>query len=236
MVLGQLDDGAQRLLLVLCLPLVDGVFATLLVSGAVETFSDVLSVSLTIFTGAGALAVLYSYSENRKEAISMVKSVSPFLIGGAILVGLVAPIFEQVFNITQLKIAAGLALLVIASEMAGYDLSNKFTVPGIILTGLLLSLQNPDDLTIGVEYLVPAIATVSASLIALYIACYLNSEIMDLNYIRKGGALVLVIIALTMFGLQIPSEIGLGVLMVSFIISIDYKFVVERPWRVLIAA
>ncbi|MFB6077340.1 MAG: hypothetical protein ABEK12_04385, partial [Candidatus Nanohaloarchaea archaeon] len=62
MVLDHLDDGAQRLVLVLCLPLVDGVFATLLVTGALKTFADVVAVALTIFAGAGSLAVLYSHA------------------------------------------------------------------------------------------------------------------------------------------------------------------------------
>ncbi len=236
MVLDRLDDGAQRLLLVLCLPLVDGVFATLLVSGAVQTFSDILTVSLTIFTGAGALAILYSYSDSKEEAMSMVKAVAPYLIGGAIVVGLIAPVFEQIFVVEKIKIAAGIALLVIAGEMTGFSVSDKFAVPGIILTGLLISLQRPEALSVSLDYLMPAISTVVASLIVLYVACYLNSEIINLSYVRKGGAVVLIIIALTLFGLQIPSEFGLGVLMLSFLVAIDYTYLVENPWRVMIAS
>jgi hypothetical protein len=35
------EEGSRRLLFILCLPFLDGVFATLLVTGAVETFSQV---------------------------------------------------------------------------------------------------------------------------------------------------------------------------------------------------
>lgn len=235
MVLDQLDDGAQRLLLVLCLPLVDGVFATLLVSGAIETFSDILTISLTIFTGAGALAVLYSYSESRKEAVNMVKVVSPFLIAGAFLVGLVAPVFEQMFLVGQLEVAAGLALLVIAGEMMGYSLSDRFAVPGIIITGLLLSVDSLSVLTISFGYVFPAVATALVALLALYLACFLNGEILTLEYVRKGGAIVLLIIALTLFGFQIPSEVGLGVLISSLVVAVDYNRLSKETWKILIA-
>jgi len=227
MVLDKLDDGAQRLLFVLCLPFIDGVFATLLVSGAVQTFSDVVTVALTIFAGAGALAVLYSHSESTQDAINMVKLVSPFLIVGAVVVGLIAPVFEQIFVIGQLKIAAGMALVIIAGEMVGFDLSDRFAVPGIILTGLLLSVQSPSSISLSTDYFVPALSTVIVSLSMLYLACYINGDVLDLDYIRKGGSLVLFVIALTLFGFQIPSTVSLGILAFSIAAAIDYNKVIS---------
>ncbi|PSG99967.1 MAG: hypothetical protein BRC28_01840 [Nanohaloarchaea archaeon SW_4_43_9] len=111
----------RKLIFILCLPLVDGVFATLLVTGAVETFSDIVSVALTVFTGAGALAVLYSCSETRKEATRTVLQAAPYLVVGAILISLVAPIYEQLFFIERLRYAAGLALFAIAVKMGGLE-------------------------------------------------------------------------------------------------------------------
>lgn len=220
MVLDYLDDGAQRLVLVLCLPLVDGVFATLLVTGAVETFSDFVAVALTVFTGAGSLAVLYSYSETVDHAKRMVVQVAPLLLAGAVVVALVAPVFSQMFYVSRLRYAAGLALLVIAGRLAGIEVEDQFTVPAVLLTGFVLSLRNPGVLALNYSYVFPALATAGLALLALLLAAHFPQKKLSLRYIRKGGSLVLLTIALSLFGLEIPSEAGLAVLAVAIIASV----------------
>lgn len=214
------DHGTKRLLFILCLPLVDGVFATLLVTGAIETFSDIVAIALTIFTGAGALAVLYSSSGSRKEARRMVRKVTLPLVGGAVVVALIAPVFEQLFFIDRLRYAAGLALFVISLKMFGVDIAEKFSTPGIILTGLVLSLRNPGAVVLSAEYVLPALATVSVALVGLYGASFIDRGRMNLYYIRRGGAAVLGIIALSLFGLNIPSNLGLAVFFLSVMASL----------------
>lgn len=213
------DQDARKLIFILCLPLVDGVFATLLVTGAVETFSDVVAVALTIFTGAGALAVLYSCSENRRQATHTVLQTAPYLVLGALAVSLVAPIFEQLFFIERLRYAAGLALMTIAVKMGGLDVGEWLSVPAILITGMMLSLKNPGSLALSVEYILPALGTAVVALATLFLASRLDTSKLDLKYIRKGGALVLVSIALSMYGLSIPSEAGLAVFALSVFAS-----------------
>lgn len=210
MVLSYLDDGAQRLVFVLCLPLVDGVFATLLVTGAVETFSQAVNVALTVFTGAGALAVLYSESESREHAKKMVVQASVVLVAGALAISLIAPVFEQVFYIERLRYAAGLALLVIAGHLADIELADKFSVPAILLTGAVLSAKNVSAVGFSLEYVAPALATSVAAVSALYLASYLPRGL-NLDYIRKAGALVLGLIAVSQFGVELPSGLGLAI-------------------------
>ena len=230
MVLERLSDGASRHLLVpdkdarklifiLCLPLVDGVFATLLVTGAIETFSDVVSVALTVFTGAGALAVLYSCSETRKEATRTVFRAAPYLVVGAILISLVAPIYEQLFFVGRLRYAAGLALFTIAVKMGGLEVGEWLSVPAILITGMVLSVKNPSSVALSLEYVAPAAGTALVALSALFLASRLDTSQLDLNYIRKGGALVLGSIALSMYGFSIPSGTGLAVLALSVFAS-----------------
>ncbi|MFB6291786.1 MAG: DUF5794 domain-containing protein [Candidatus Nanohaloarchaea archaeon] len=138
----QLDEGTRKLIFVLCLPLVDGVFATLLITGALKTFSSMLTIGLTVFSGAGALTILYSYSDSVEEARHMVSRAFPVLMIGALAVALVAPIFEQLFFVERLQYAAGLALLVIAAQLADLPGSEMLSTPAIIFTGLLLSVHN----------------------------------------------------------------------------------------------
>lgn len=214
------DQDARRLMFILCLPLVDGVFATLLVSGAINTFSSIVSIALTIFTGAGALAVLYSSTESRQEAKRMVNQAAPTLVVGAVIVSLIAPVFEQLIYVDRMSYAAGLALLVISLKMLEVDIAERFSVPAIILTGLVLSAKNLSALAFSLEYVAPAVLTVTVAIIGLYAASMLNPERINLDYIQRGGALVLGIIALSMFGLPVPSGLSLTVFALSVVVSL----------------
>lgn len=209
------DSASRSLLLVLALPFFDGVFATLLVTGAVETFSQMINVAFTIFSGAGALAVLYSESHSREHARNMVKSVVPALIIGAVAVAMVAPVFEQLFNINSLRIAAGLAVLAISGQLAGIEKADFLSVPAIMVTGLLISIRRPDSLYISLNYVMPALQTVLLASLILYIASFLESEKLNLDYVRKGGSLVLVLISASIMGVNLPSELGIMVLALS---------------------
>lgn len=205
------DEGTRRLTFILCLPLLDGVFATLLVTGAVGTFSDMLAVALTVFTGAGALAVLYSNSESFDEAVRMVARASPVLVAGAAIVALIAPVYAQMFYVERLKYAAGIVLLVIAADMLDVDFAENFPVPAVLLTGMAVSLKNPGALQFTLAYLQPAVLTALASIAGLFAASTLASRDLRLDYVRRGGSAVLLIIGLSQFGLRLPSELGLAV-------------------------
>jgi len=214
-----LDKGTKQLIYILCLPLVDGVFASLLVSGAITTFSELIATSLTVFSGAGALAVLYSNSKTAEEAKKMVLKAAPFLIGGALLVGLVAPIYAELFDLGLLRYATGLTLFAIAVQIADLPYSELLPPQAVIFTGMVLSLQSPSALKLGYSYLPEAMLTVSISLVALYAASYLSKMDMDMRYIRVGGASALTILGLSIF-IQLPSMSSLVVLAFSFIASL----------------
>lgn len=215
-----LDDSSRKLAFILCLPLIDGVFATLLVTGAVNTFSQMLNVAITIFTGAGALAVLYSEASDRKEATQMVNRIIPVLLTGVILVALVAPVFEQLFNTSLLKYAAGLAIGSIALQLADIELAERLPPTAVIFTGLVLSYQGSVNLVLTLEYMLPALTTAIIAIIGLHLATGLKKYRMDLRYIRYGGSAVLAIVASSLFGLNVPQNIGPIVFMLSVITSI----------------
>jgi len=215
-----LDDSSRKLAFILCLPLIDGVFATLLVTGAVNTFSQMLNIAITIFTGAGALAVLYSEASNRKEAVQMVNNVIPVLLAGVIAVALIAPIFEQLFSTELLKYAAGLAISSIALQLADIEIAERIPPTAVILTGLLLSYQGPVNLVLTLEYVIPALSTALIAITGLYLATGLKKYGMNLQYIRYGGSAVLGIIAMSLFGLNVPENIGPFVFMLSVLVSL----------------
>lgn len=215
------DQGTQQLVYILCLPLIDGVFASMLVSGAITTFSDIVAASLTLFSGAGALAVLYSNSENVSEARRSVLRAAPVLVIGSVLVGLIAPIYAEVFKISLLKYATGLALLSIAADIADLGVAEKIPPHAVIITGMMLSLQTPASINLTVSYLPEAGMTSLIALVSLYAASSLKRYDLNLRMVRIGGASALAIIATSMFS-SVPSEPSLLVLGVSFAASMKY--------------
>jgi len=216
----ELDDGSKKLAFILCLPLIDGVFATLLVTGAVSTFSQMMNVAVTIFAGAGALAVLYSESENRGEAVQMVNRVMPIVLGGAVLVALIAPVFESMFQTSLLKYAAALAVLSIGFQLAGFNIAKKLPPTAIIITGLVLSYQGINGFSLTTGYVYPALVTVALAGLGLYAATYLKKYSMNLAYVRYGGSILLIMISLSLFGIDVPQEAGPIMFLCSIIISL----------------
>jgi hypothetical protein len=84
---------------------------------------------------------------------------------------------------------------------------------------MMLSVRNPGSLAFSMEYIAPAMGTAAVAVAALFLASRLDTSQLDLNYIRKGGALVLTTIALSMYGFSIPSEAGLAVFALSVFAS-----------------
>lgn len=213
------DEGVRRLVFVLCLPLIDGVFATLLITGALQTFSDVVAVALTIFAGAGSLAVLYTHAENRADARRMVRQAAPVLLAGAALVAVVAPVFENLFYTARLQYAAGLVILVIAAKLAEVRFAEHFSTPAVILTGLVLSVQNPEALQLSLAYVAPALGTAAVALAGLYAAAYIPHDRLSLREVRRGGAFALVTVALSQFGVHVPSGVGIAGFAAALVIA-----------------
>ncbi|MFB6199623.1 MAG: DUF5794 domain-containing protein [Candidatus Nanohaloarchaea archaeon] len=217
--LSVLDEGTRELIFLLCLPLGDGVFATLLVSGAMENVFSLVSIAVTIFAGAGSLAVLYSRSESRRDALKMVLKAAPVLVAGAFLVALVAPFYEQIVYVDRMKIVSGLVLLVIAGELLELDVSRKVPPEAVLLTGLIVSVRSPEALSFSLKYVAPAVSTALTASAVLLLASLVNFQRLGLKTVRRGASIVLVVLAASMFGAELPSGLGIAIFGASLVVS-----------------
>ncbi|MFB6292611.1 MAG: DUF5794 domain-containing protein, partial [Candidatus Nanohaloarchaea archaeon] len=75
-------------------------------------------------------------------------------------------------------------------------------------------------LAFSLEYVAPALLTAATAGVALYLASYLRSYDMNVASIRRGSAAVLTVISVSMFGIGLPSELGLAVFSVSLLASL----------------
>lgn len=117
------DPDTRRLCYMLLLPLFEGVFATLLISGYTESVTSMLNVAFTIFAGAGAATEI------------------------------LAPTFESLLYLETLKIVSGLAVAAIALQIAEVKYSEKIPVPLIVFLGLVFSIRPNPSLTVTTEHI-----------------------------------------------------------------------------------
>ena len=211
-------SGTRKLAYMLLLPMFDGVFATLLVSGAVETLSGAVNIAITVFAGAGALAVLLSETDSRAEALKMVAAVTPLFLAATLLVAALAPVYASIFNVETLRIAGAIAVLSIAAELAGLNAGDYLPPSAVLFTGLVLSFQG-GNVSLTASYILPALLTAAASLVGLFLASGLAGRSLDLSKVRKAGSMVLGLIAASMMGLQVPTQIGPVILGAALITS-----------------
>ncbi|MFB6241258.1 MAG: DUF5794 domain-containing protein [Candidatus Nanosalina sp.] len=216
----EIDEGTKQLLTVAGLPLVDGVFATLLATNSVSGISRALTIALTIFAGAGSLAVLFSNSSSCREARRMVLKAAPFLLTGGALVGLIAPVFSELFYLSRLQYVTGAVLMLIAFKLAEFSFAERIKTHWILVPGMILSVQSLSGLSFSLRYVVPALQVVGASVAVLYCFSFLRGFDLNLLVIRSGSALILGLFSASMFGLQIPSSAGLVLFSLSFIGSL----------------
>ena len=222
---GFFDADTRRLATILCLPLVDGVFATMLVTGSLSSVSQMISVALTIFAGAGALAVVFSMEGDRSEVRLKVLKASAVLVLGSALVALVAPVYRQLVAISVMREVAAIALLVIAGKLAGISLAERVPVPVVVATGLLLAARQPSNLALTASYLVPAVLTAASASAVLFVATYIGKDLMRLSALKKGAAAVLVLIAASVLGVGIPSDLTVLTLSATLVYSLDLPLV-----------
>ncbi|EGQ43795.1 MAG: hypothetical protein J07AB43_04610 [Candidatus Nanosalina sp. J07AB43] len=215
------DEDTSRLVSILCLPLVDGVFATMLVSGSLSTASRMLSVSLTIFAGAGALAVVFSMNGCAAEVRRKVSKASAVLILGAAGVAILAPVYGSLVSQQVMRKVAAIVLIVIGGKLAGIKYVEDLPVYVVLGTGMLLALRQPQGISITLEYLNKALITAFLSSAVLFTSTYVRGSLINLSLIKKGAAAVLVIISASLLGLPVPSNSGLYVLSVSLLASVN---------------
>jgi hypothetical protein len=193
----------------------------MLVGGSLQSLPDILSIALTIFAGAGALAVLYSTTESSREARITVLKAAPILLLGALAVSLIAPVYSQLVNVQMMEQVAGLALLAIAGKMYGFSRVEDVSIPVIVVTGLVVSLQNPSSLALTFSYVQEALFTVLTALMVLMAATLVGRDLIKLSAFRKGASAVLVCLALPMFGFSVPQNTAILVLLASLCYSLE---------------
>ena len=227
----QVGEGTRLLATVMALPLIDGIFAALVLAGTVSTVLGMIEVGLLIFGGSATLAVVLAEMEGtRPEQIRKVLLVGALVVPVAALQAAAAPTIESVLEMRIFERFAALVILAIAAKTASADIGEYLPSPGVIIgLGMIASFRPGGfegiQLVTEPEYVLygtgAAAVGVGFALAVAAFAPWLRGNV-DIDRFRFGSAVALGVLPLTILGL-IPSEapLALAVLGVTALLAFN---------------
>ncbi len=228
------------LAVVMCLPLVDGIFPALVLAGALENPVGIVEVGLLIFGGSATVAVIIAEMDGTpREQAKIVLGVGTILIAGAALEAALAPTIESALNIIVFERFAGVVILAVAARTASARVGEYLPGPGVIVAlGLVASIDpsgahlalNADPGTVLRAMAAAGVGTGFALGVALFSPWLRNA--VDIDRFRFGSAVALGVLPLSIYGL-IPSDapLALAVLAVTAVLAFDPTRATEAEWQ-----
>jgi len=230
--------GATRLLAtVMLLPLIDGIFAALVLSGALTQTTTVgplviptgaLQVGLLVFGGSATVAVvLVEMQGDRREKAHAVLTVGVPLVVGAVAVAALAPTIESVLDTAIFERFAAFVVLAIAAKTASSRIGDYLPSPGVVVGLGLLASVRPTTTTLAV-HVEPGVVAAAAGAAAIAVAFALGvallephlRHLLDIDRFRFGSAVALGTLALSLFGI-VPEGAALPVFALAGLLAID---------------
>ena len=226
----RVGSSARLLAVVMCLPLIDGVFAAVVLADSLGTVTGILEVGLLIFGGSATIAVILAeMDETPREQAKIVLGVGALVIAGAAVQAALAPTIESMLAMDVFERFAALVILSVAAATASARVGEL--LPGsaaIVVLGLIASLSpSTASLTVQTDPALILRAVAAAGVgVAFALAVALASPWLrtnvDIDRFRFGSAVALGVLALSVFGL-VPGEapVALAVIAVTALLAFD---------------
>ncbi|QLC34067.1 hypothetical protein EFA46_007565 [Halarchaeum sp. CBA1220] len=236
--LEQRVGGATRLLAtVMLLPLVDGIFAALVLSGALTQTTTVgslviptgvLQIGLLVFGGSATVAVvLVDMQGSRREKAQSVLLVGVPLILGSVAVAALAPTVASLLDTGVFERFAAFVVLAIAAKTASTRIGDYLPSPGVIVALGLLASVRPSSFALVVD-VDPTVVAGAAGAATVAVAFALGvallephlRRLLDIDRFRFGSAVALGTLALSLFGI-VPDGAALPVFALAGLLAIE---------------
>jgi len=233
--------GPTKLLaIVMCLPLVDGLFPALVLAGALDTVTGILEVGLLVFGGSAMVAVIIAEMDaSPRQQAKVVLSVGAIVVVLAIVEAALAPTLAGLIHLAIFERFAGVVIVAVAASTASARIAEYLPRPAVIIgLGLIASIDPAGaDLVVDVqpELLLRATAAggvgVGFALLVALGSPYLRNAV-NLDRFRFGSAVALGVLPLSIYGI-IPANapLALAVLVVTAIFAFDPGRARERDWE-----
>lgn len=221
--------GATRLLAtVMLLPLVDGIFAALVLADALDSVVGIVQVGLLVFGGSATLAVIIAEMERdmRAQAVSVLVVGIPLVVVAAAEAAF-APTIASVLDTVIFERFAAVVIIAIAAKTASATIGEYLPRPSlIILLGLIASVD-PSGATFSISSDLGLMARAAAAgLVGVTFAMgvvvlrpYIEG-LVDIDRFRFGTAIALGTLAVSVIHL-VPSSAPLPVFAVAGLLAFD---------------
>jgi len=223
--------GATKLLAtVMALPLVDGIFAALVLTGALSTPVGIIETGLLIFGGSATMAVILAEMDGtRRQQVGSVLLIGALVVPVAAAQAAVAPTLDSLLNLDRFRRFAGLVILAIAAKTASSKVGEILPSPGVIIVLGLVGSFDPAGVTFKLTddpFVVARGAAAAAVGVAFALGVALASPQLrgrvDIDRFRFGSAVALGVLALPILGvLRTDAPIALAVLTVTALFAYD---------------
>ncbi|MHC3438731.1 DUF5794 domain-containing protein [Natrialbaceae archaeon A-gly3] len=227
--LERIVGGDARLLaLVMGLPLIDGVFAALILAGALDSPLGALQVGLLIFGGSATVAVILADMDGTpRQQARVVLLVGLPLIALAAIQAALAPAIGSVLDIAVFERFAAVVIAAIAAQTASATVGEYLPSPGVIIAlGLVASIDPAgasfvllEDPALVANATLAAVVGVGFALAVALGSPYLR-EYMDIDRFRFGSAVALGLLPLSLLGMAFGNA-PLAVLAVAAVLAFD---------------
>jgi hypothetical protein len=206
------EDGTL-LATVMLLPLVDGIFPALVLSGALDSVAGIVQVGLLVFGGSATLAVvLAELSGSRRNHVRTVLVVgAPLLVLAAVEAAL-APTIAGVLDLDLFRRFAALVIAAVAAKTASARVGEYLPRPAVIVVLGLVASFAPAGASFAptVEPLVVARGVAAGAVgVAFALAVAATAphlrEVVDVDRFRFGSAVALGLLPLSLLGLPYGS-------------------------------
>ncbi|MCQ4332443.1 hypothetical protein KM295_02870 [Natronomonas sp. F2-12] len=139
----RVGEGTRLLATVMALPLLDGIFAALVLAGAVSSLLGMIEVGLLIFGGSATLAVVLAEMDgSRRERARNVLLVGAFVVPLAALQAAIAPTIQSLLAMAIFERFAALVILAVAAKTASATVGEYLPQPSVIIgLGLVASFR-----------------------------------------------------------------------------------------------
>lgn len=225
---GLVGGSALLLATVMWLPLLDGIFPTLVLAGALDSTAGIIQTGLLIFGGSATVAVLLAELDGSpRSSIKTVLIVGLPLIVVAGLQAALAPTLDSMLSPVFERFAA-VVILAIAAKTASARIGEILPRPGVIIgLGLVASFE-PSGMTLTfvsdpsmvLRGVAAAAVGVAFALAVAATGPYLR-EAVHLDRFRFGSAVALGFLPLTFFELPVWEFAPLAVLALTTLFALD---------------
>jgi hypothetical protein len=220
--------STRLLATVMGLPLLDGIFIALLVSGALDSPLAVLEAGLLIFGGSATVAVILAeFEASRREHLLAIVAIGALLVPVAVAEAALATSLASVIDFAIFQRFAGVVILAIAAKTASAEVGRLLPAPVVIIgLGLLASVDlSAPTIRVSTD---PSLMLTAAATAGVGVAFAMGVAIfapqlrlhVDLERFRFGSAVALGMLALDVVGI-IPTDapVALGVLLVTAVLA-----------------